>query len=86
MERWLPSAASEEAVEPRPSRWSAFWSFVRHHPVTVGVFGVGAVAGAVAASVLQLGPDDMSPVLRVLGGALLGGWLAMFPLGFRLFD
>jgi hypothetical protein len=59
---------------------------VREHPVTVGIFVAGVAAGIVLAFVLPIAPDDMPAWKRILGGAILGGWLALFPLGFRLFE
>ncbi len=72
--------------EATASRISRLWRFVRSHPVTTGVFVFGAVAGATAAICIPLGSEGLSPVARGLAGALLGAWLAMFPLGFRLFE
>lgn len=72
--------------EARASRITRLWRFVHGHPVTAGVFVLGAAVGASAAVYIPLGPEDMSPLARLLGGAFLGGWLAMFPLGFRLFE
>lgn len=68
------------------SRVSRLWRLCRRHPVASAVFLLGAIAGAGAAVWIPLGPEDMSPLARALGGALAGAWLAMFPLGFRLFE
>jgi hypothetical protein len=62
------------------------WAWSREHPVTAVVFLVGAAAGAASAVALELGPAEMATWKRAFGGALAGAWLAMFPLGFRLFD
>jgi hypothetical protein len=62
------------------------WAWSREHPVTVVVFLVGTVTGAVCAVTFELGPAELATWKRALGGALAGAWLAMFPLGFRLFD
>ncbi len=62
------------------------WRWCRQHPVTVVVFLGGTVAGATCAVVFELGPEEMATWKRALGGALAGAWLAMFPLGVRLFD
>ena len=62
------------------------WRWCREHPFTVVVFVAGSTAGAWAAVAFELGPDGMATWKRALGGALAGAWLAMFPLGFRLFD
>lgn len=58
----------------------------REHPVTALAFGGGTVAGAVLAVHFELGGADLAVWKRALGGAVAGAWLAMFPLGFRLFD
>lgn len=58
----------------------------REHPVTALVVAGGTVAGCVLAVHFELGGPDLSPWKRALGGAVAGAWLAMFPLGFRLFD
>jgi hypothetical protein len=50
------------------------------------VFLLGSAAGAVAAVKFEVGPEEMATWKRALGGALAGAWLAMFPLGFRLFE
>jgi len=79
--------ASVHELPPRPVTWRGrAWAFAREHPVTVVVFLVGLVAGAVGAVVLPVGDPDMPLALRVVGGAIFGACLAMFPLGFRLFD
>ncbi len=75
-----------EVEPPSLSRLDRIRRFVREHPVTVGVMMVGIVGGAAAALVLPIGPPDMSPLLKVAGGAILGFCLALFPLGYRLFD
>jgi hypothetical protein len=62
------------------------WGWCREHPVTAIVFVAGTTAGAWSAVAFQLGPEELSTWKRALGGALAGAWLAMFPLGFRLFD
>jgi hypothetical protein len=62
------------------------WAWSRENPVTAVVFVVGAIAGAVSAVAFDLGPEEMATWKRALGGALAGAWLAMFPLGVRLFD
>ena len=59
---------------------------LRDNPVTTATFVIGVILGAVAAVQLELGPEGMSMTKQVLGGALMGAWLAMFPLGFRLFE
>lgn len=76
----------ETMNESPPSLGSKLVSLLRKHPVVVGVFFLGTISGASLAVWLPIGPEDMSPIARVIGGALLGAWLAMFPLGFRLFD
>jgi hypothetical protein len=58
----------------------------RRNPFTCAVFVVGSAAGAVAAVKFEIGPEEMATWKRALGGALAGAWLAMFPLGFRLFE
>ena len=63
-----------------------FLSWCRRNPFTCAVVVVGTTAGAVSAVVFQLGPEEMATWKRALGGALAGAWLAMFPLGFRLFE
>ena len=42
--------------------------------------------GAASAVAFEIGPAEMATWKRALGGALAGAWLAMFPLGFRLFE
>jgi len=61
-------------------------SWCREHPVTALVFAGGTVAGSVLAMHFELGGPELATWKRALGGALAGAWLAMFPLGFRLFD
>ena len=61
-------------------------AWCRRNPFTCAVFVLGASAGAVSAVVFEIGPDEMATWKRALGGALAGAWLAMFPLGFRLFE
>ena len=73
-------------MDDTPGRLSTLWAWCREHPVTTIAFAVGTAAGAVSAVVFELGPEDMATWKRALGGALAGAWLAMFPLGFRLFD
>ena len=60
--------------------------FCREHPVTVLVVAGGTAAGALLAVHYEIGGPELEAWKRVLGGALGGAWLAMFPLGFRLFD
>jgi hypothetical protein len=62
------------------------WTWCRRNPVTCVVFLFGAVAGSVSAVVFQVGPEEMATWKRAVGGAFAGAWLAMFPLGFRLFE
>jgi hypothetical protein len=69
-----------------PSRAARAWAFVRAHPLASALVTVGAVGGAAAGLWLPVGLDDLSPAVRMLGGAVCGAWLAMFPLGFRLFE
>lgn len=79
-------ADEEQDAHAAPARGARMMRTVREHPVTVGVFVVGVAAGILLAFVLPIAPDDMPAWKRVLGGAILGGWLALFPLGFRLFE
>ena len=58
----------------------------RNHPFTCAVFAVGTAAGAASAVAFEIGPAEMANWKRALGGAIAGAWLAMFPLGFRLFE
>jgi type IV secretory pathway TrbL component len=58
----------------------------RRNPFTCAVFVIGTVAGAISAVAFEVGPEEMATWKRALGGALAGAWLAMFPLGFRLFE
>jgi len=58
----------------------------RHNPLACAVLLIGTAAGAIAAVHFEIGPAEMAPWKRALGGALAGAWLAMFPLGFRLFE
>jgi hypothetical protein len=63
-----------------------FWSWCRRNPFTCAVFVIGAAAGATSAVVFEVGPEEMATWKRAVGGAFAGAWLAMFPLGFRLFE
>lgn len=60
--------------------------FVRENPVTVGVLALGILGGAVAGALLPFVAPEKPAFLRAIGGAILGGCVAMFPLGYRLFD
>jgi hypothetical protein len=62
------------------------WAWCRRNPFTCAVFAIGTAAGAISAVAFEIGPAEMAPWKRALGGALAGAWLAMFPLGFRLFE
>jgi len=62
------------------------WGWCRRNPFVCAVFAIGIAAGAVSAVAFQIGPAEMATWKRALGGALAGAWLAMFPLGFRLFE
>jgi hypothetical protein len=64
----------------RVGRWCG------EHPFTCAVIAIGTAAGAVSAVAFEIGPAEMATWKRALGGALAGAWLAMFPLGFRLFE
>ena len=61
-------------------------AWCRRNPFTCAVFVAGATAGAVSAVTFEIGPEEMATWKRAFGGALAGAWLAMFPLGFRLFE
>jgi len=61
-------------------------AWCKRNPFTCTVFVLGSAAGAVSAVAFELGPEEMATWKRALGGALAGAWLAMFPLGFRLFE
>ena len=61
-------------------------SWCRRNPFTSVVFALGTAAGAICAVQFEVGPEDMATWKRALGGAFAGAWLAMFPLGFRLFE
>ena len=63
-----------------------FLAWCRRNQFTCVVFVLGATAGAVSAVAFEIGPEEMATWKRALGGALAGAWLAMFPLGFRLFE
>ena len=67
-------------------RLAQMFGWCRRNPFTCAVFAIGTATGATAAVVLGIGPDEMATWKRALGGALAGAWLAMFPLGFRLFE
>ena len=73
-------------TDSQRSRAARIAAFCRSHPVTVGAFLVGTLGGATAAVVLPIAPESLSVTQRALGGALAGAWLAMFPIGFRLYD
>jgi hypothetical protein len=61
-------------------------SWCRRNPFTCAVLVIGTAAGAASAVAFEIGPAEMATWKRALGGALAGAWLAMFPLGFRLFE
>jgi hypothetical protein len=65
---------------------AGLFGWCRRHPFTCAVFAAGSVAGAISAVLFEIGPAEMATWKRALGGAFAGAWLAMFPLGFRLFD
>ncbi len=65
------------------SRFGRALRFCRDNPATVGVLAIGLVGGAVAGAFV---PIDRPLELRVLGGALIGLFFGMCPLGSRLFD
>ena len=62
------------------------WGWCRRNPFTCAVFVIGTAAGPSSAVAFEIGPAEMATWKRALGGALAGAWLAMFPLGFRLFE
>ncbi len=62
------------------------WAWCRRHPVACAAFVIGTAAGSVSAVAFEIGPEEMATWKRALGGAVAGAWLAMFPLGARLFD
>ena len=62
------------------------WGWCRRNPFTSAVFVIATAAGAVSAVAFEIGPAEMASWKRALGGAIAGAWLAMFPLGFRLFE
>jgi hypothetical protein len=62
------------------------WAWCRRNPFTCTVFVLGAAAGSASAVWFEIGPEEMATWKRALGGAFAGAWLAMFPLGFRLFE
>ena len=64
----------------------AIWSWCRRNPFVCAVVAGGTAVGAVSAVAFEIGPAEMATWKRALGGALAGAWLAMFPLGFRLFE
>jgi hypothetical protein len=68
------------------TKLTRLWSWCRRNPFTCAVFVLGATAGSVAAVWFEIGPEEMATWKRALGGAIAGTWLAMFPLGFRLFE
>ena len=65
---------------------SQAWAWCRRNPFTCAVFVIGAAAGSVAAVAFEVGPEEMATWKRAVGGGFAGAWLAMFPLGFRLFE
>jgi len=62
------------------------WAWCRRNPFACAVFVLGSAAGAISAVAFEIGPEEMATWKRALGGAFAGAWLAMFPLGFRLFE
>jgi len=56
-------------------------ALARRHPITVGIVVLGALMGAVAGYWL---PIDRSLPFRLVGGAIMGAWFALFPIGARL--
>ncbi len=76
----------EETREARRlSPWQRVLKTLRSHPVTFGILFVGAVVGAFLGVWIPLGPEGWSPVARALSGAIGGLFIALFPLGFRLY-
>ena len=63
----------------------SLWRFARENPLPATVVLLGATAGAIGAVYFEL-PADTGPIGRALGGALAGGWVGLFPLGFRLYE
>ncbi len=72
--------------EASPTAPRRLLRFLRENPVTAAIVVAGAITGAAATVWLPIGPEDWSTSTRVVAGGLAGAWLAMFPLGFRLFD
>ena len=62
------------------------WAWSRKNPFACAVFVCGAAAGSAAAVWFQIGPEEMAAWKRAVGGAFVGLWLAMFPLGSKLFS
>lgn len=60
--------------------------FVRENPVTVLLMLLGIVGGAVAGAAYPMLAPEKPALLRAFGGALLGGFVSMCALGYRLFD
>jgi hypothetical protein len=82
MQRTCAEVQGEIIVE----KLGRFWVWCRRNPFTCAVFVIGATGGAACAVAFEVGPAEMAAWKRALGGALAGAWLAMFPLGFRLFE
>jgi hypothetical protein len=59
--------------------------YIRENPIAAAAVVLGAAAGAALAVHYEL-PADLSPLGRALGGAIAGGWVGLFPLGFRLYE
>lgn len=77
---------SAEPELARATSTARIFAFVRENPVTVLVLLLGVVGGAVAGAMFPFVAPEKSAFLRAIGGAILGGCVAMFPLGYRLFD
>lgn len=64
---------------------STLIQFCRENPYTVVLFVLFVVAGAISAAFLPFG-ESLPLVRRVLAGAFIGAFFALFPVGARLFD
>jgi len=81
-----PDPSAPTSARPGASRAARALAFVRRHPVTVLIVAAGTITGSVIAWYLPIGSEHVSPLVKILGGALLGAWLSILPLGFRLYD
>jgi len=70
-----------QRAQKMPNVLGRLVSAAQRNPVTIGLAILGAIGGALAGIWL---PIDKPLLVRVVGGAITGGYFALFPLGARL--